>query len=154
VTGGPEQRLTDLGLSLPEVAAPIASYVPALRDGDCVWTSGQLPTVDGKLIATGKVGGQVSVEDATKCAQLCGLNALAAVKSVIGDLVNVTGVIKAVVFVASEPGFTSQSAVANGLSDLLGTVFGEHGRHARSAVGVSVLPMDAPVEAEIVFRVI
>jgi len=154
VTSGPEQRLADLGYTLPTVPKPLASYVPAVRDGDQVWTSGQLPTIDGTLVATGKVGRDVTPEQAAECARICGLNALAAVKAEIGDLVNVTGVVKAVVFVASDPGFTGQSAVANGLSDLLGQVFGEQGRHARSAVGVSVLPLDAPVEAEIVVRVI
>jgi enamine deaminase RidA (YjgF/YER057c/UK114 family) len=151
---GPEERLAALGLDLPAVAAPLAAYQPAVRDGSHIWTSGQLPTVGGKLLYTGKVGGSVTQEQAVECARQCALNALAAIKAQIGDLVNVTRVVKVVVFVASVPEFTGQPAVANGVSELLGQVFGDHGIHARSAVGVSVLPLDAPVEAEVVVRVI
>ncbi|HEY8790300.1 MAG TPA: RidA family protein [Actinopolymorphaceae bacterium] len=151
---GPEERLAALGLTLPEVAAPLAAYQPAVRDGSYVWTSGQLPTIAGKLLATGKVGGTVTPEQAVACARQCALNALAAIKAQVGDLANVARVVKVVVFVASVPEFTGQPAVANGVSELLGQVFGDHGIHARSAVGVSVLPLDAPVEAEILVRVI
>ena len=151
---GPEERLAALGLELPAVAAPLAAYQPAVRDGSHIWTSGQLPTVGGKLLHTGKVGGSVTPEQAVECARQCALNALAAIKAQIGDLVNVTRVVKVVVFVASVPEFTGQPAVANGVSELLGQVFGDHGIHARSAVGVCVLPLDAPVEAEVVVRVI
>lgn len=150
----PEERLAALGLRVPEVAAPLAAYRPAVRDGSYVWTSGQLPTIAGKLLFTGKVGGAVTQEQAVECAQQCALNALAAIKAQLGDLSNVTQVVKVVVFVASVPEFTGQPAVANGVSELLGKVFGEHGVHARSAVGVTVLPLDAPVEAEVVVRVI
>lgn len=150
----PEERLAALGLTLPEVAAPLAAYQPAVRDGSYVWTSGQLPSVAGKLLFTGKVGGAVTPEQAVECARQCALNALAAIKAQIGDLANVARVVKVVVFVASVPEFTGQPSVANGVSELLGQVFGDDGVHARSAVGVTVLPLDAPVEAEIVVRVI
>lgn len=150
----PEERLAALGLTLPAVAAPLAAYQPAVRDGSHVWTSGQLPTVDGKLLHTGKVGGAVSPEQAVDCARQCALNALAAIKTQVGDLDNVDQVVKVVVFVASVPEFTGQPAVANGVSELLGQVFGDRGVHARSAVGVTVLPLDAPVEAEVVVRVV
>ena len=151
-----EQRLVELGLVVPDVAPPVAAYVPAVRDGDLVWTSGQLPMVGGVLVATGKVGqgeGQVSPEQAQDLARICALNALAAVKSVIGDLDQVAQVIKVVGFVASDLDFTGQPGVVNGASELLGQVFGDAGIHARSAVGVAVLPLDAPVEVEITVRV-
>lgn len=151
--GAVEQRLADLGLTVPDVAPPLASYVPAVRDGQLVWTSGQLPMVGGTLVATGKVGQDVTPEQAAELARTCALNALAAVKSVIGDLDQVAQVVKVVGFVASDPGFTGQPAVVNGASELLGQVFGDAGIHARSAVGVAVLPLDAPVEIEIVVRV-
>ncbi|WP_110208439.1 RidA family protein [Nocardioides daejeonensis] len=151
--GAVEERLAGLGLELPEVAKPVAAYVPALRSGQHVFTSGQLPMRSGELIVTGKVGGEVSPEEATECAQQCALNAMAAVKSVIGDLDLVTRVVKVTAFVASTSDFTGQPQVANGASELLGTVFGEAGQHARSAVGVPVLPLDAPVEVEIVVEV-
>jgi enamine deaminase RidA (YjgF/YER057c/UK114 family) len=151
-----EDRLAGLGLTVPDVAKPVAAYVPALRDGNLIFTSGQLPMVSGALAATGKVGegpGQVSAEDAKKLAQTCALNAIAAVKSVIGDLDKVTRVIKVVGFVASDPAFTGQPGVINGASELLGAAFGDAGVHARSAVGVAVLPLDAPVEVEITVSV-
>ena len=142
-----------MGLSVPEVPKPVAVYVPALRSGDHVYTSGQLPMRAGELITTGKVGAGVTPEEAYACAQQCALNAIAAVKSQVGDLGSVTRVVKVVVFVASAPDFTGQPGVANGASELLGQVFGDAGVHARSAVGVAVLPLDAPVEVEVVFEV-
>jgi enamine deaminase RidA (YjgF/YER057c/UK114 family) len=147
-----EERLAELGLSVPEVPTPVAVYVPAVRSGDHVFTSGQLPMKNGELMLTGKVGGEVSPEEAKACAEQCALNAIAAVKSVVGDLANVAQVVKVVVFVASTPDFTGQPQVANGASELLGTVFGDAGVHARSAVGVPVLPLDSPVEVEVVVR--
>jgi len=151
--GAVEQRLADLGLTVPDVVPPLAAYVPAVRDGDLVWTSGQLPMVGGTLAATGKVGQDVTPEQAHQLARTCALNALAAVKSVIGDLDQVARVLKVVGFVASDPAFTGQPAVVNGASELFGQVFGDAGVHARSAVGVAVLPLDAPVEIEITVRV-
>ncbi|WP_431843963.1 RidA family protein [Calidifontibacter indicus] len=147
-----EDRLSELGLTVPAVAAPVAAYVPAIRDGNLVMTSGQLPMVDGKLAATGKVGAQVSAEDAAQLAQTCALNAIAAVKSLVDDLDTVR-VVKVVGFVASDPSFTGQPAVINGASELLAKAFGDKGAHARSAVGVAVLPLDAPVEVEITVSV-
>ena len=149
----PEERLSELGLSVPEVAAPVAAYVPAVRSGSQVFTSGQLPMREGQLLLTGKVGGEVSLEEAVDCARQCALNALAAVRAEVGDLSAVVRVVKVVVFVASTPDFTAQPQVANGVSELLGEVFGEAGRHARSAVGVAVLPLDAPVEVELLVEV-
>ncbi|WP_283139748.1 RidA family protein [Rhizohabitans arisaemae] len=149
----PEKRVAELGLTLPEVAAPLAAYVPAVRTGSYVYTSGQLPTVDGKLLAAGKVGAEVDVEQAKELARTCALNALAAVKSVIGDLSSVVRVVKVVGFVASAPDFTGQPQVVNGASELLGAVFGDVGKHARSAVGVASLPIDAPVEIEVIVEV-
>lgn len=149
----PEERLTELGRSLPSVAAPVAAYVPAVRSGSQVFTSGQLPMVEGALAATGKVGAEVSADDAKALAATCALNALAAVKAEIGELGRVRRVVKVVGFVASAPDFTGQPGVINGASELLGEVFGDAGRHARSAVGVAVLPLDAPVEVELVVEV-
>jgi enamine deaminase RidA (YjgF/YER057c/UK114 family) len=148
-----EDRLAELGLAVPDVAAPVAAYVPAMRHGELVWTSGQLPFVDGALVATGKVGAEVEPDAAADLARVCALNALAAVKAEIGDLDAINQVVKVVGYVASTPGFTGQPAVINGASQLLGEVFGDAGRHARSAVGVAVLPMDAPVEVELVVAV-
>ncbi|MFE7188178.1 RidA family protein [Kitasatospora sp. NPDC057541] len=148
-----EEKLAELGLTLPPVAAPVAAYVPAVRTGEFVFTSGQLPMVGGKLPNTGKVGAEVTPEEAKELAQICALNALAAVKSVIGDLDLVEQVVKVVGFVASAPDFTGQPGVINGTSELLGKVLGEAGVHARSAVGVTVLPLDAPVEVELQVRV-
>jgi enamine deaminase RidA (YjgF/YER057c/UK114 family) len=149
----PEQRLAELGLALPPVVPPVAAYLPAVRSGSLVWTSGQLPMVDGALHASGLVGGEVDADTAHACARLCALNALAAIASVTGDLSAVRRVVKVVGFVASAPGFTGQPGVVNGASDLLGEVFGELGRHARSAVGVAELPLGAPVEVEVVVEV-
>lgn len=151
-----EQRLEALGFSVPQVAAPVAAYVPAMQHGDLVFTSGQLPFVDGALPATGKVGegdGLVDPAEAKRLAGLCALNAIAAVKSVVGDLDRVTRVVKVVGFVSSDPAFTGQPGVVNGASELLGEAFGDAGVHARSAVGVAVLPMDTPVEVEITVAV-
>ncbi|MEU1800257.1 RidA family protein [Streptomyces sp. NPDC019937] len=144
-----EEKLAGLGLTLPEVAAPLASYVPAVRTGRYVYTAGQLPLVDGKLGVTGKVGAEVTPDEAKELARTCALNALAAVKSVVGDLDKVVRVVKVVGFVASAADFTGQPGVVNGASELLGEALGDAGVHARSAVGVAVLPLDAPVEVEI-----
>lgn len=150
----PEQRLTELGLTLPGVVPPVAAYVPAIRTGNYIYTSGQLPMIEGKLPSTGKVGAEVTAEEAKELARQCALNALAAVKAELGDLSLVRRVVKVVGFVASAPDFTGQPGVINGASELLGEVFGESGRHARSAVGVAVLPLDAPVEVEILVEVV
>lgn len=149
----PEEKIAELGLTLPEVVPPLAAYVPAVRTGDHVYTSGQLPMVDGKLAGTGKVGAEVTPEDAQGFARICALNAIAALKSQVGDLRKVVRIVKVVVFVASSPDFTGQPAVGNGASELLREVFGDAGVHARSAVGVSVLPLDAPVEVEVIAEV-
>ncbi|GBG36017.1 RidA family protein [Mycobacterium montefiorense] len=145
-------RLGQLGVTLPELVAPLASYVPAVRTGNLVYTSGQLPIADGKLAGTGKVGADVSPEDAKAMARTCALNALAAVNSLV-SIDAVTRVVKVVGFVASTPGFNGQPGVVNGASDLLAEVFGDQGAHARSAVGVSELPLDAPVEVELIVEV-
>jgi enamine deaminase RidA (YjgF/YER057c/UK114 family) len=150
----PEERLAELGLTLPDVPTPAGSYVPAVRTGNYVYTAGQLPMEDGKLLATGKVGAEVSPEQANALAARCALNALAAVRAEVGELSNVVRVVKVVGFVASTTDFTGQPGVINGASDLLGAVFGDAGRHARSAVGVAVLPRDAPVEVELHVEVI
>jgi enamine deaminase RidA (YjgF/YER057c/UK114 family) len=143
------ERLTELGIALPAVAAPVAAYVPAVRTGSYVYTSGQLPMVDGKLATTGKVGGELTPEEARDLARICALNALAAVDALVG-IDTVARIVKVVGFVASAAGFTGQPAVVNGASELLGEIFGEAGRHARSAVGVAELPLGAPVEVELV----
>jgi enamine deaminase RidA (YjgF/YER057c/UK114 family) len=154
VSGGtPEERLADLGLSVPAVATPVAAYIPAVRSGGHVFTSGQLPMRDGQLMLTGKVGGEVSQDEAVECARQCALNALAAIRAEVGELSAIVRIVKVVVYVASTPDFTAQPQVANGVSELLGEVFGDAGRHARSAVGVGVLPLDAPVEVELVVEV-
>jgi enamine deaminase RidA (YjgF/YER057c/UK114 family) len=145
-------RLAELGLELPPVAAPVAAYVPAVRTGSLVYTSGQVPFADGKLVATGKVGGEVNADQAVQLARTCALNALAAVHALVG-LDSVTRVVKVVGFVASLPDFTGQPGVINGASELLRDVFGDSGAHARSAVGVAVLPLDAPVEVELIVEV-
>ena len=145
-------RLTELGLELPEVVPPVAAYVPAVRTGDLVFTSGQLPMVEGSLLAVGKVGALVTPEQAKELARTCALNALAAIEALVG-LDSVVRVVKVVGFVASTPDFIGQPGVVNGASELLGEVFGDAGQHARSAVGVSALPLDAPVEVELVVEV-
>lgn len=148
-----ENRLSELGLTVPEVVPPVAAYVPAVRDGNLVFTSGQLPMVDGKMAATGKVGAEVTPEAAQQMAQACALNAIAAIKAEIGDLDKVSRVVKVVGFVASDPSFSGQPVVVNGASELLVKAFGDKGIHARSAVGVVALPLDAPVEVEVVVSV-
>jgi len=145
-----EQRLTELGYVLPEVATPAGSYLPAMISGNLVFTAGQIPLVEGKLIATGKLGAAIDAEQGAAIAERCALNALAAIKSVLGDLDRVTQVVKVVGFVASVPEFTAQPTVINGASEFLQKVFGDAGKHARSAVGVPVLPLDAPVEVELI----
>ncbi|HEV7896677.1 MAG TPA: RidA family protein [Planosporangium sp.] len=145
-------KLAELGLKLPALVAPLASYVPAVQSGDHVYVSGQLPIVDGQLTAIGKVGADVAPERAAELARQCALNALAAVDSLVG-LERVVKVVKVVGFVASAEGFTGQPAVINGASELFGAVFGEAGRHARSAVGVAELPLGAPVEVEAIFEI-
>ena len=145
-----EQRLTELGFTLPEVAAPAGSYLPAMISGNLVFTAGQIPLIEGKLMATGKLGAEITAEHGAEIAQRCALNALAAVKSVLGDLDRVKQVVKVIGFVSSVPEFSSQPAVINGASEFLQQVFGDAGKHARSAVGVSVLPLDAPVEIELI----
>ena len=147
-----EARIAELGLELPDVARPAGAYVPALVSGHLVFTAGQLPSVAGVLPATGKVGAEVSADDAKQYAATCVLNGLAAAKSVIGSLDRIVQVVKVVGFVASDPSFTAQPGVINGASELLGAIFGDAGQHARSAVGVAVLPLDAPVEIEFVFE--
>jgi enamine deaminase RidA (YjgF/YER057c/UK114 family) len=146
----PEDRLAALGLTLPEVTRPVAAYVPAVRSGPYVYVSGQLPIVDGKLLATGKVGAEVDVARAAALARVCALNALAAAASVAGGLSGIARIVKVVGFVASAPGFGGQPRVINGASELLIEVLGEAGRHARSAVGVAELPLDTPVEVELI----
>lgn len=150
----PEERIKELGLELPPVVKPLAAYIPAVRTGDYVYTSGQLPLVDGSLPLAGKVGAEVSPEEAKLLARTCALNALAAVKSVVGDLSEVVRIVKVLGFVASDPSFTGQPDVVNGASELIGEIFGEAGQHARSAVGVAVLPRNAPVEIEFVVEVL
>jgi enamine deaminase RidA (YjgF/YER057c/UK114 family) len=149
----PAERLAELGLTLPPVAAPVAAYVPAVRTGPHVYVSGQVPVVDGKLPAAGKVGGEVSASDAAGLARICVLNALAAAAAVAGGLDRISRIVKVTGFVASAPGFNGQPQVVNGASELLIEVFGEAGRHARSAVGVAELPLDAPVEVELIAEV-
>jgi len=146
----PSVKLAELGLTLPPVAAPVAAYVPAVRVGDLVYSSGQLPTVAGQLVASGKVGAEVSVETAAECARTAVLNGLAAVSEQAGGIDEIERIVRLVIFVASTPDFTGQPQVGNGASTVIGEIFGDAGRHARSAVGVSVLPLDAPVEVEVV----
>jgi enamine deaminase RidA (YjgF/YER057c/UK114 family) len=150
--GSVSDRLVELGVELPPVAAPVACYVPAVRSGQHVYTSGQLPMVAGTLLATGKVGVEVTADEAVGYARTCALNALAAIHALVG-IDNVRRVVKVVGFVASSPDFTGQPGVVNGASNFLGEVFGDAGAHARSAVGVAVLPLDAPVEIELIVEV-
>ena len=153
MTGTASERLAELGLVLPAVAAPVAAYVPAVRTGGYVYTSGQLPLVDGKLQGTGKVGDGVAPSDAAALARTAALNALAAVASVAGGIDSIVRVVKVTCFVASAPSFTGQAQVANGASELLIEVLGDAGQHARSAVGMAVLPLDSPVEVELIAEV-
>jgi enamine deaminase RidA (YjgF/YER057c/UK114 family) len=150
---GPAERLAALGLALPPVTPPVAAYVPALRTGPYVYVSGQVPVTDGKLAGTGKVGAEVSTEDAVRMARTCALNAIAAAASAAGGLENIRRIVKVVGFVASAPGFSGQPQVINGASELLIEVFGEDGRHARSAIGVAELPLNSPVEVELIAEV-
>ncbi|AVT29752.1 MULTISPECIES: RidA family protein [unclassified Plantactinospora] len=152
MTAGPHAKLAELGLVLPDVVPPLAAYVPAVQSGRQVYVSGQLPLRDGKLLATGRVGGGVSAEQAKDLAAQCALNALAAIDALVG-LESVVKIVKVTGFVASADGFTGQPGVLNGASELFGTVFGEAGRHARSAVGVAELPLGAPVEVEVIVEV-
>jgi enamine deaminase RidA (YjgF/YER057c/UK114 family) len=144
------ERLAELGIELPAVAVPAGAYIPAVVEGNLVFTAGQIPFVDGALPATGKVGAGVDPEVAKDLARVCALNALAAIADVIGSLDRVTRIVKVTGFVASAPGFNGQPGVINGASEVLGEIFGEAGRHARSAVGVAELPLDAPVEVELI----
>ncbi len=146
----PAERLAELGLELPAVPAPVAAYLPAVRHGAMIYTSGQLPTRGGELLAVGKVGAEVSTELAVECARVAVLNAVAAVAAEAGGIDQIERIVKVTVFVASAPDFTGQPQVANGASELLGEIFGAAGRHARSAVGVVVLPLDAPIEIELI----
>src|SRR5215475_6514068 len=149
----PEGRLAALGLTLPPVVPPLAAYVPAVRSGNTVYTAGQVPMADGQLLSTGKVGAEVSASEAAVLARTCALNALAAAASVAGGVSEITRIVKLTGFVASAPDFTGQPQVVNGASELLLEIFGEAGRHARSAVGVAVLPLNAPVEIELIAEV-
>ena len=149
----PEDRLGELGITLPTPPAPAAAYVPWVRTGNLVFTAGQIATGPDGLLATGKVGSDVDLDTAVACARQCAINVLAQLKAAVGDLSSVVRVVKLVVFVASDPSFSSQHLVANGASQLIGDVFGEAGAHARSAVGAPVLPMDTPVEVEAIVEV-
>jgi enamine deaminase RidA (YjgF/YER057c/UK114 family) len=149
----PEERLAEMGEPVPEVAAPVAAYVPTVRTGRYVYVSGQVPRRGDELMHTGKVGAEVTLEQAVACARQCALNAIAAVKAEVGELSAVKRVVKVVGFVASAPDFTGQPQVINGASELLGAAFGSAGQHARSAVGVAALPLDVPVEVEMIVEV-
>lgn len=149
-TSSPEERLAALGLTLPPVVVPLAAYVPAVKSGTTVYTAGQLPMADGQLLSTGKVGAEVGAAEAAALARTCALNALAAAASVAGGLSSIKRIIKLTGYVASAPEFTGQPQVVNGASELLLEIFGDAGRHARSAVGMAVLPLNAPVEVELI----
>jgi enamine deaminase RidA (YjgF/YER057c/UK114 family) len=149
----PEERIAELGLELPEVVKPLASYQPTVRSGSHVYTSGQLPIVKGELAATGKLGAEITVERGAELASFCALNAVAALKAEVGELSRVKRIVKVVGFVASAPDFYQQPQVVNGASDLLGKIFGDAGQHARSAVGVAVLPRNSPVEVELIAEI-
>ncbi|MBD3288731.1 RidA family protein [candidate division KSB1 bacterium] len=148
-----EKKLLEMGIELPETPKPVAAYIPAIRSGDLVFTSGQIPVVRGEVKYAGKVGTDISIEDAYQAAKICALNALSAAKSVVGDLDKIDQVVKVVGFVNSIPGFTQQPAVINGASEFFKELFGERGIHARSAVGVAELPLNVAVELEVIFRV-
>ena len=145
-------RLSELGITLPGVATPVASYVPAMTTGNLLFTAGQLPFVDGQLVRTGKVGTDISASEAAALARICTLNALAAAKATLGSLDRVTRIVKVNGFVASHPDFIGQPQVLNGASEILGEIFGDLGHHARAAVGVAVLPLDAPVEVDLILE--
>ena len=147
-----DARLGELGITIPQVAKPVASYVPAMTTGNLLYTAGQLPFVDGALVKTGKVGAEVTAPEAAELARICVLNALAAAQSVLGNLDCITRVVKVNGFVASSPDFIGQPQVLNGASELLAEIFGDKGLHARAAVGVAVLPLDAPVEVELILE--
>ena len=149
----PEQRLADLGIELPRPAAPLAAYVPAVRTGDLVFVSGQLPLVDGKPVAVGRLGGDVGLEEGQAAAQRCAINIIAVLKAELGDLGRVARVVRLTGYVASEPDFTEQAKVVNGASELIAEVFGDRGMHARAAVGMAVLPLGVPVEVEAIVEV-
>lgn len=149
----PEQRLADLGIELPAAPAPAAAYVPFVRSGALLYTAGQVAIRDGALVATGKVGADVDLDTAVACARQCAINVMAQIKAAVDDLSRVRRILKLTVFVASDPSFTQQHVVANGASELFGEVFGDAGRHARSAVGAPALPMDTPVEVEAIVEV-
>ena len=149
----PEERLRQLGVTLPVPAAPVAAYVPCVRTGNLVYVSGQVPLVDGKPSHPGRLGAEVGLEEGVAAARRCAVNVLAALKAELGELARVRRVVKVTVFVASEPGFTDQPKVANGASELLGEAFGDVGRHARAAVGVAALPLGVPVEVEAIVEV-
>ena len=153
LASSPDQRLAALGLTLPPVVAPLAAYVPAVRSGATVYTAGQLPMVDGQLLAAGKVGAEVSAVEAAALARTCALNALAAAASVAGGLESIKRIVKLTGYVASAPDFTGQPQVVNGASELLLEIFGDAGRHARSAVGTAVLPLNAPVELDLIVEI-
>ena len=148
-----EQKLTQLGLVLPETPKPVAAYIPAKQAGNLVFTAGQLPMVNGELISKGLLGQDVEIDEANKAARICTLNALAAIKGVVGDLDRIKQIVRVVGYVASVPTFTQQPAVVNGASELLLEIFGESGKHARSAVGMAVLPLNASVEIELTVEV-
>ena len=148
-----ELKLSSIGVTLPEAPKPVASYIPAKQSGNLVFTAGQLPMVNGELISKGLLGQDVEIEEANKAARICTLNALAAIKSVIGDLDRIKQIVRVVGYVASVPTFTQQPAVVNGASELLLEIFGENGKHARSAVGMAVLPLNASVEIELTVEV-
>jgi enamine deaminase RidA (YjgF/YER057c/UK114 family) len=148
-----EEKLNEMGITLPEVPKPLASYIPANKDGNMVYTAGQIPTVDGKLKYEGKVGKDLTEEEGMEAAKICAVNCLSAVKSVTGDLDKIEKIVKVTVFVNSADGFTAQPKIANGASNLMGEIFGDSGIHSRSAVGVNELPINAPVEVEMIVRV-
>jgi enamine deaminase RidA (YjgF/YER057c/UK114 family) len=153
VTNTIESRLTELGITLPEVAAPVAAYIPAQQTGNLIFTSGQLPMRDGALMATGILGVDIEINEAYACARQCALNALAAIKAIVGDLDRVVRIVKVTGYVASHPTFTNQPAVVNGASELLAEIFGPSAAHARSSIGMAVLPLNAPVEIELLVEV-
>jgi enamine deaminase RidA (YjgF/YER057c/UK114 family) len=153
VTNSIENKLIELGITLPTVAAPVAAYIPAQKSGNLIFTSGQLPMRDGALMATGILGVDIEVDDAYACARQCALNALAAIKAIVGDLDKVTKIVKVTGYVASHPTFTNQPAVVNGASELLGVIFGELAPHARSSIGMAVLPLKAQHEIELIVEV-